>query len=120
MKTIGNIIWFIAGGFVAALLWLLSGVLCCITIIGIPLGKQCFKFARLCAAPFGKDIKWGGGAPSLIANILWILLLGWENAAYCAAMGILCCCTIIGIPLGLQYFKLAKLAFMPFGTQVVS
>lgn len=120
MKTIGNIIWFIAGGFVAALLWLLSGVLCYITIIGIPLGKQCFKFARLCAAPFGKEINWGGGAPSLIANLLWILLLGWENAAYCAAMGVLCCCTIIGIPLGLQYFKLAKLAFMPFGTQVVS
>lgn len=61
----------------------------------------------------------GGGAPSFIANILWIILLGWENAVYCAAMGVVCCCTIIGIPLGLQYFKFAKLAFMPFGSEVV-
>ena len=87
--------------------------------VGIPLGKQCFKFARLSAAPFGKDIRFGGGAPSFIANILWIILLGWENAVYCAAMGVVCCCTVIGIPLGLQYFKFAKLAFMPFGSEVV-
>ena len=90
-----------------------------IKVVGIPLGKQCFKFARLSAAPFGRDIRFGGGAPSFIANILWIILLGWENAVYCAAMGIVCCCTIIGIPLGLQYFKFAKLAFMPFGSEVV-
>ena len=64
-------------------------------------------------------MSFGGGAPSFIANILWIILLGWENAVYCAAMGVVCCCTIIGIPLGLQYFKFAKLAFMPFGSEVV-
>ena len=108
----GNLLWL--------LMWLMSGVLCYITVVGIPLGKQCFKFARLSAAPFGKDIKFGGGAPSFIANLLWILLLGWENAVYCATMGIVCCCTIIGIPLGLQYFKFAKLAFMPFGSEVVN
>ena len=48
------------------------------------------------------------------------MLLGWENAVYCATMGIVCCCTIIGIPFGLQYFKFAKLAFMPFGSEVVN
>lgn len=104
MKTIGNIVWFICGGFLAALMWLMSGLICCVTVVGIPLGK---------------DIRFGGGAPSFIANILWIILLGWENAVYCAAMGVVCCCTIIGIPLGLQYFKFAKLAFMPFGSEVV-
>lgn len=62
MKTIGNIVWFICGGFLAALMWLMSGLICCVTVVGIPLGKQCFKFARLSAAPFGKDIKFGGGA----------------------------------------------------------
>ncbi len=70
-------------------------------------------FCQTCGMSFG------GGAPSFIANILWIILLGWENAVYCAAMGVVCCCTIIGIPLGLQYFKFAKLAFMPFGSEVV-
>ena len=57
MKTIGNIVWFICGGFLAALMWLMSGLICCVTVVGIPLGKQCFKFARLSAAPFGKDIR---------------------------------------------------------------
>ncbi|MDD6220959.1 MAG: YccF domain-containing protein [Clostridia bacterium] len=118
MKVLGNIVWFLCGGFVAALAWWLSGLLCCITVVGIPLGKQCFKFARLSLAPFGKEVDFGGGAPSLIANILWIVLLGWENALYCVAMGVLCCCTIVLIPIGLQYFKFAKLAFMPFGTTV--
>ena len=60
MKTIGNIVWFICGGFLAALMWLMSGLICCVTVVGIPLGKQCFKFARLSAAPFGKDISFGG------------------------------------------------------------
>ena len=118
MKVLGNIVWFLCGGFVTALAWWLSGLLCCITVVGIPLGKQCFKFAKLSLAPFGKEVDFGGGAPSLIANILWIVLLGWENALYCAAMGVLCCCTIVLIPIGLQYFKFAKLAFMPFGTTV--
>ena len=119
MGCLGNILWFIFGGLISGLSWCAIGVLWCITIVGIPIGKQCFKFARLSAAPFGKDIRFGGGAPSFIANILWIILLGWENAVYCAAMGVVCCCTIIGIPLGLQYFKFAKLAFMPFGSEVV-
>lgn len=118
MKFLGNIVWFICGGFITALLWLLSGILCCITIIGFPLGKQCFKFAALSLAPFGKEVNFGGGAPSFIANLIWIVICGWENALYCASMGILCCCTLVLIPVGLQYFKFAKLAFMPFGSTV--
>ena len=118
MRFLANVVWFIFGGFVTALLWLLSGLLCCLTIVGIPLGMQCFKFARLSLAPFGKEVNFGGGAPSLLANIAWIIFCGWENAFYCAMMGIVCCCSIILIPIGLQYFKFAKLAFMPFGTSV--
>ena len=68
MKTIGNIVWFICGGFLAALMWLMSGLICCVTVVGIPLGKQCFKFARLSAAPFGKDIRFGGGAQYSVDN----------------------------------------------------
>ena len=61
------------GGFFSGISWVLSGVLWCITIIGIPYGKQCFKFAALAFAPFGKDIEYGGGVPSLFANIIWII-----------------------------------------------
>ena len=118
MRFIANVVWVISGGFMTALLWLLSGVLCCLTIVGVPLGMQCFKFARLSLAPFGKEVNFGGGAPSLIANIVWIIFCGWENALYCAMMGIACCCTLILIPIGIQYFKFAKLAFMPFGAEI--
>lgn len=118
MRILANVVWFIFGGFITALIWLVSGLLCCITVVGAPLGMQCFKFASLCLAPFGKEVVFGGGAPSLLANIIWIIFCGWENALYCISMGVLCCCTIILIPIGLQYFKFAKLAFMPFGSKI--
>ncbi len=119
MRVLLNILWFIFGGFIVALSWLLSGVLCCITVVGIPLGLQCFKFAKLAVAPFGKDIRYGGGNVKLIANVLWIVLLGWEMALSEVILGVGLCCTIIGIPLGLQSFKFAKLALMPFGADIV-
>ena len=70
MSCIGNFIWFIFGGLVFWFEWIFAGLLCCITIIGIPLGKLCFKFAKLSLFPFGKEVNYGGGAVSLIANIL--------------------------------------------------
>lgn len=53
MKILGNILWFIFGGFINALMWFFSGLLWCITIVGIPYGRQCFKFAKLSMLPFG-------------------------------------------------------------------
>ena len=61
MKTLGNIVWFILGGFISWISWIVIGVLWSITIIGIPIGKQCFKFAKMSAAPFGKDIEFSIG-----------------------------------------------------------
>ena len=61
MRLIGNILWFILGGFLAGLTWLIAGVFWCITIVGIPYGKQCFKFAALACAPFGKDVEFEYG-----------------------------------------------------------
>ena len=118
MRTIGNVIWIIFGGLFTAIGWLLAGIIFYITIIGIPLGRQCFKFASLTLAPFGKEIRYGGGAPSLIANVFWVIIIGfWEAASY-AILGVIYCITIIGIPFGLQLFKLAKLALFPFGAEV--
>lgn len=118
MKTLSNILWMIFGGLLNSLLWLLLGVLWYITIIGIPLGKQCFKFARLTLAPFGKEVTYEGGTASTVANVFWIVLTGIPMAIENATCGITLCATIIGIPLGLQYFKIAKLAFAPFGMEV--
>ncbi len=62
MGCLGNLLWFICGGFLSGLSWLFLGCLWCITIIGIPIGKQCFKFAELSFFPFGKEVSYGGGA----------------------------------------------------------
>ena len=43
MRLIGNIIWCLTGGWLTALMWLVFGVLCCVTVVGIPFGIQCFK-----------------------------------------------------------------------------
>ena len=119
MRPIANLIWFLICGFLNGLSWFAAGLLWCITIVGIPIGKQCFKLAGLSFFPFGKEIVYEDtGSLSLIANILWLLISGIPLALEMAASGVLLCCTIIGIPFGLQQFKLAKLALMPFGTRV--
>ena len=119
MKTLGNILWFLFGGLAGGLAWVLAGCLWCITIVGIPVGTQCFKFARLAFFPFGKEIVYGGGGVSFLANLIWILLFGWEMAVGYLILGLVWCITIVGIPIGRQCFKMAKLSFMPFGAQVI-
>lgn len=118
MGCLGNVIWFLCGGVISGLSWLLTGCLWCITIIGIPVGMQCFKFAALSFFPFGKEITYGGGAGFLLLNIIWLLVSGLPLAIESALLGCLLCITIIGIPFGLQHFKIAKLALMPFGSVV--
>ena len=119
MKTIANILWVIFGGLELALGWLLAGLLCCVTIVGIPFGRQCFKIAGFVLWPFGKQVVYeGGGAVKFIFNILWILLFGWELALGALVVGVAWCATIIGIPFGLQAIKFAKLAILPFGARV--
>ncbi|MBR7095167.1 MAG: YccF domain-containing protein [Clostridia bacterium] len=51
-----NVLWFILGGFTMVLSFFFSGVVLCITLIGIPFAKQCFKLARLSLAPFGATV----------------------------------------------------------------
>ena len=119
LGCLGNIIWLVFGGLFQALNWCLVGALWCITILGIPVGLQCFKFAGLCLWPFGKEVAWGGGAGSLLLNVLWLLFGGLWLAITAALNGVLLCVTILGIPFGLQCFKIARLALMPIGAQVL-
>ncbi|HHU73578.1 MAG TPA: YccF domain-containing protein [Clostridiales bacterium] len=118
MGCLGNIIWFICGGFISGISWLLAGVVWCITIVGIPVGLQCFKFAGLCFFPFGKEVEYGGGVGSFLLNIIWLLVTGIPLAIESAVFGIFLCITVVGIPFGLQHFKIAKLALMPFGSSI--
>ncbi|MDE5695894.1 MAG: YccF domain-containing protein [Lachnospiraceae bacterium] len=119
MSCLGNLLWFIFGGCISGLSWMLAGCLWCISIIGIPYGIQCFKFASMSFFPFGKEIVYGGGAVSFLVNVIWILISGIPLAIEHLVFGCLLCVTIVGIPFGLQHFKLAKLALMPFGTSIM-
>ena len=119
MSCLGNLIWFLFAGFWQWLGWFLAGCLWSITIVGIPIGRQCFKFAALCFSPFGKDVVFGGGAVSLLLNIVWLLISGLPIALTAISNGLVLCVTIVGIPWGLQCFKLAKLALMPFGAEII-
>ena len=118
MRFLGNLLWFLLGGFLSGLSWLMIGLLWCVTVVGIPVGVQCFKFAKLSCCPFGKEVVWSSGAVSLIVNILWIVLSGVPLAIEHLTIGLIFCVTIVGIPFGLQHFKLAKLALMPFGAEI--
>ena len=119
MRFIGNILWCFLGGGLIALMWLAAGVICCLTVVGIPLGIQCFKFAGFTLFPFGREVRYSENPVDVIWNILWILLFGWELAVFSFILGLACCATIVGIPFGLQAFKFAKLALMPFGATVI-
>ena len=87
--------------------------------VGIPVGLQCFKFAKLAFFPFGKEIVYGDSGFSFLVNLIWIVLFGLEMAIGYVVLGCLWCVTILGIPIGKQCFKMAKLSLMPFGTAVV-
>ncbi len=117
MKILGNIIWLIFGGLISAIGFFLVGLLCCITIIGIPLGKQLFKFASLVLTPFGKKVNTKFGSHP-IANTIWLIFIGLWMAIGYVFSGLVLCITIIGIPFGLQAFKFVSLALFPFGAVV--
>ena len=119
MNFIGNLIWLIFGGIVGAICWCIAGLLTCLTIVGIPFGIQCFKIAGFVLWPFGSTVEVGNfGAFGLLGNILWIMLLGWELCIGHLVAGLLFSITIVGIPFGVQHFKFAKLALVPFGANI--
>ena len=118
MRTVGNFFWFIFAGLGLGLGWFFTGLIWCITIVGIPVGVQCFKFAGLAFFPFKKEIVYSSKATSVLLNILWIIFGGLILSLSSLFAGIIYCVTIIGIPFGMQCFKLAKLALMPFGATV--
>lgn len=121
MKFLGNILWLVLGGLLVALYYWLVGIVTCITIIGIPFGIQLIKMGTFALWPFGREVKPGpndSGCLAIIMNVIWILIGGVEIALLHLTFGVICCITIIGIPFGLQHFKMALLALVPFGKQI--
>ena len=121
MSFLGNLLWIVLGGFLITIEYLVSGMVLCLTIIGIPFGIQCFKLAILALLPFGREIvsePTSSGCISTIFNVLWIFIGGIWICVTHLVLAIIFDITIIGIPFAKQHVKLATLALTPFGKTI--
>jgi uncharacterized membrane protein YccF (DUF307 family) len=124
-----NLLWVLLGGLVMALGWWLAGLLCALTIVGLPWARSCFVIGSFSLWPFGQEAvnrrelsgrgDLGTGPLGLLGNVLWFVLAGWWLAIGHLASALACFITIIGIPFGIQHIKLALIALAPVGMTVV-
>lgn len=129
MRTLGNCIWFAFGGVFMGLAWAVIGAVAFLTVIGIPWGKACFMLANFSFFPFGREVidrkeltgkgDVGTSGWGTVGNIIWFFLAGWPLALSHVFFGVVSCCSIIGIPFGIQHFKLAGASLFPVGKTVV-
>ncbi len=130
MRIIGNILWFIFGGGMSALAWVLAAILMAISVIGLPWVRASLTLAKFSLLPFGarlvdrRDLKGqtdiGTGPFGLIGNIIWFVLGGWYLALIHLAFGCFWTLTIIGIPFGVAHFRLMRASIFPIGKAVVA
>lgn len=130
MSALGNVLWFVFGGFLMGLGWWLAGLLCAITIVGLPWAKACFVIGQFAFLPFGKEAisrdelngveDIGTGALGTIGNVVWFVVAGIWLAIGHLTTALGCFVTVIGIPFGLQHLKLAVLALAPVGKTIVT
>jgi uncharacterized membrane protein YccF (DUF307 family) len=123
VQTVGNILWLIFVGIWLAIGFVVAGIVMFILLITIPFGIQAFKMAGFALWPFGRHVEYGARVASplhIIGNIIWIIIGGLWLAVLCLIGGAILCITIIGIPFGIQAFKLIPIVLMPFGADVVS
>ena len=118
MKILGNIIWVVFGGWLVALEYLVAAVSLMVTIVGLPFGWQLLKIAWLSLLPFGNEFERAEAdfpVTRWFFNIIWLLFFGIVIVASHLLLGLLFSLTIVGLPFGIQHFKLAKVALWPFG-----
>jgi uncharacterized membrane protein YccF (DUF307 family) len=123
MSILGNLIWLLFGGIIIAIEYVVGSIVLMVTIIGIPFGVQTLKLAGLAIWPFGRDTRVharASGCLYILMNVLWLICGGICIAITHVIFGLLLCITIIGIPFGMQHFKLTALALTPFGRDIVS
>jgi len=123
LKILGNLVWLIFGGIIIAIEYFIGSLALFITIIGVPFGIQTLKMAALAIWPFGRDTRVhsrASGCLYILMNVIWLVCGGIWIALTHAIFGLLLCITIIGIPFGLQHFKLTSVALNPFGRDIVN
>ena len=122
MSTLGNVVWLVFGGLIAALGYIIGGLLLCITVVGIPFGLQSMKIGVATLTPFGKEVvevKQANSALRILFNLLWLELIGWEIALAHLLSALILTVTIVGIPFAKQHVKLIPLSLFPFGRNLL-
>jgi uncharacterized membrane protein YccF (DUF307 family) len=129
VRLILNLLWLILGGFAGAVAWTLAGILCAVTIVGLPWARACLTLANYTLWPFGRTVVRAsdigespsivGGLFGLIGTILWIPLLGIWLAIFHVLAAIANAVTIIGLPFAYAHLKLAGASLSPIGMRVV-
>jgi uncharacterized membrane protein YccF (DUF307 family) len=128
MRLLLNILWFVFGGWISMLAWMLAGVLLALTILGLPWTAAAFRLASFSAAPFGRQVmpRYAGSTPGsrggvldTVLNVVWFVFAGWWLALHHLVLAVTLFVSLIGIPFGLQHLKLAVLSLAPVGTRVV-
>jgi uncharacterized membrane protein YccF (DUF307 family) len=129
MTLILNVLWFVLGGWASGLAWLVAALLLAVTIVGLPWAQAAIRIGLFTFFPFGREVvsrasvtgreDLGTGSLGLLLNVIWFVLGGWYLALMHLVGGVLLCVTIIGIPFGIQHFKLAGIALAPIGKEVV-
>ncbi len=129
MILILNVLWLIFGGLVAGLAWFLVGLVCALSVIGLPWSRAAFNIGLFTLWPFGQsaiardeltgrgDI--GTSPAGTLGNLVWLVCAGWWLALGHLTAAIMLTCTIIGIPFAWQHVKLALMALWPIGMAIV-
>ncbi len=128
MKLLLNILWFIWGGWISGLLWLLGGAILAVTIVGLPWALAAWRIAGFAFWPFGKRIvartdlgrgDLGAGCLGVVLNVVWFVFAGWYIALSHLLIAVTEAVSIIGIPFAFKDLQLAQLALAPVGMEVV-
>ena len=122
IRIVLNVLWLIFGSGIAfAIAYAIAGIICFLLVVTIPFGVAAFRLANYSLWPFGRTLAAdpGAGVPSGVANVLWVVLVGWWLALVHIVAGVAQIVTIIGIPFGIANFKLVPVAFWPLGRQIV-
>ena len=134
MRNAGNAIWFVFGGWLASTIWIIGAIIFAISIVGLPFSRAALELAKLSAFPFGKDVVYIRdvdqmepstnrlliGTVGMVLNLLWMFTFGIVLFCVYLIIGLSFWITIVGIPFGLQAFKLAAMSLFPIGRRVVS
>ena len=128
IRLVLNILWFIFGGWLSGLLWLLGGAILALTVVGLPWTFAAWRIASYSFWPFGREVVWrdaatgredlGTGAVGVVLNVIWFVFAGWYLALTHLIIAVVEFVSIIGIPFALKDLELAKLALAPVGRTI--